>query len=195
MEDSIEVTIRINLLATRELRTLRRKRRTIIAGVAALGLTVIVLAAANVIQLRRQAALDAELAGQQRLIDGLRRETRVVKALEERIQRQRQRNSAVESWLQRGSRYPRVLRGLSAAAPERLWLTRYSESRDTTVLEGRATDDESIARFVRSLSTVFKERRLVEAGNGPGDQELRRFVIHAGNEAPPDSVPDAQPRG
>ena len=194
-EDSVDVTIRINLVATRELRALRRKRRTIVAGVAILCLAAVTLAAGNVIQLRRQAALEAELAEQKKLIAGLRRETRAVKMVEERIQRQRRRNQAVESWLQHGARYPRILRGLSAAAPERLWLTRYAESQGTTILEGRATDDESIARFLRSLSPVFEDRRLVEAGRVPGDEGLRRFVIHAGDGAAPDSVPSRSPRG
>ena len=192
------MTIRINLLATRELRALRRKRRTIIAGAAALCLAAVTLAAGNVLQLRRQAALEAELAEQRTLVAGLRRETGAVKAVEERIQRQRQRNQAVESRLQRGGRYPRILRGLASAAPERLWLTRYADSRDTAILEGRATDDESIARFLRDLAAVFEVRQLVEAGKVQGDQDLRRFVIHAGKGAPgapPDSVPSGRPRG
>ena len=106
-EDSVDVTIRINLLATRELRALRRKRRTIIAGAAALCLAAVTLAAGNVLQLRRQTALEAELAEQRTLVAGLRRETGAVKAVEERIQQQRQRNQAVESRLQRGGSIPR----------------------------------------------------------------------------------------
>ena len=181
--------IRINLLQTRETRALRRKRRTVMAGVAALCIAGIALAAVNISQLRRQGALGSGLAERRRVAAGLRLETAAVKELEERVRLQRQKNHAVEAWLQRRTRHPRVLRGLSAAAPERLWLTRYAESQGTTILEGRATDDESIARFLRGLSRVFESRQLVDAGTADGQDGLRRFVIHAGPGPPPSPVP------
>ena len=186
--------IRINLLPTREIRALRRKRRTLMAGIATLCLAVSALAAINVSQLRRQTGLESELADRRRAAARLRLETGAVKELEERIQRQRRTNHAVRAWLQRRTQYPGVLRGLSGAAPERLWLTRYAESQGTTILEGRATDDESIARFLRSLSQVFNSRQLVEAGKVAGEHGFRRFVIHAGNDPPPNSVPPEKQR-
>ena len=186
--------IRINLLPTREIRALRRKRRTLMAGIAALCLAASALAAINVSQLRRQTVLESELADRRRAAARLRLETGAVKELEERIQRQRRTNHAVRAWLQRRTQYPGVLRGLSGAAPERLWLTRYAESQGTTILEGRATDDESIARFLRSLSQVFNSRQLVEAGKVAGEHGFRRFVIHAGNDPPPNSVPPEKQR-
>ena len=181
--------IRINLLQTRETRALRRKRRTVMAGVAALCIAGIALAAVNISQLRRQGALGSDLAGRRRVAAGLRLDTAAVKELEERVRLQRQKNHAVEAWLQRRTVHPRVLRGLSSAAPERLWLTRYAESQGTTILEGRATDDESIARFLRGLSRVFESRQLVDAGTADGQDGLRRFVIHAGAGPPPKPVP------
>ena len=186
--------IRINLLPTREIRALRRKRRTLMACVAALCLAGSALAAVNVLQLRRQAALESELADRGRAAARLRLKTGAVKELEERIQRQRRKNHAVKAWLQRRAHYPRVLRGLSGAAPDRLWLTRYAESQGTTILEGLATDDESIARFLHSLSRVFNSRQLVEAGKVAGEHGFRRFVIHAGNGPPPNSVPPEEQR-
>ena len=186
--------IRINLLPTREIRALRRKRRTLMAGIAALCLAVSALAAVNVSQLRRQAGLESELADQRRAAARLRLKTGAVKELEERIQRQRRTNHAVQAWLQRRTQYPGVLRGLSGTAPERLWLTRYAESQGTTILQGRATDDESIARFLRSLSQVFNSRQLVEAGKVAGEHSFRRFVIHAGNGPPANAVPPEKQR-
>ena len=181
--------IRINLLQTRETRALRRKRRSVMTGVAALCLAGIALVAVNISQARRQGALDSDLAEKRRVAAKLRLETAAVKELEERVRLQRQQNHAVKAWLQRRTRHPRVLRGLSAVAPERLWLTRYAESQGTTILEGRATDDESIARFLRSLSRVFESRRLVDAGSANGQESLRRFVIHAEPGPPPNPVP------
>ncbi len=190
----IPVMIRINLLPTREIRALRRKRRTLMAGIAALCLAVSALAAVNISQLRRQAGLESELADRRRAAARLRLKAGAVKGLEERIQRQRRKNHAVKAWLQRRTPYPRVLRSLSGAAPDRLWLTRYAESQGTTILEGHATDDESIAQFLRSLSRVFNSRQLVEAGKVAGEHGLRRFVIHAGNDPAPNSVPPEQHR-
>lgn len=192
---AVPAMIRINLLPTREIRAARRKRRTVIAGAAALCFAAGALAAVNISQLRRQTALDSELTERRQIAAGLRLDTKAVKELEGRIRRQRQRNQAVEAWLQRRAHHSRVLRGLSTAAPERLWLTRYAESGDKTILEGRATDDDSITRFLRQLVPVFRDPRLVEAGQADDDNGLRRFVIHAGNRTPPVSVPAEEPEG
>ena len=193
--DAVPAMIRINLLPTREIRAAQRKRRTVIAGAAVLCFAVGALAAFNISQMRRQAALDSELTERRRLVAGLRSDTKAVKELGGRNRRQRQRNQAVEAWLQRRARYSRVLRGLSAAAPERLWLTRYAESDGKAILEGRAADDDSITRFLRRLLPVVKDPRLVEAGQAGDDNGLRRFVIHAGTGAPPGPIPPEGPEG
>ncbi len=192
---AVPAMIRINLLPTREIHAARRKRRSVIAGAAVLCFTAGALAAVNISQLRRQKALDSELTERRQIAAGLRLETKAVKELEERIRRQRQRNHAVETWLQGRARHSPVLWGLSTAAPERLWLTRYAEADGKAILEGRAADDDSITRFLRQLVPVFRDPRLVEAGQAGGDNGLRRFVIHAGNRAPPVSVPAEEPEG
>lgn len=186
---AVPATIRINLLPTRDIQAARRKRRAVIAGAAVLCFAAGVLAAVNISQLRRQKALDSELTERRQIAAGLRLETRAVKDLEARIRRQRQRNHAVETWLQGRARHSPLLRALSAAAPERLWLTRYAESNGKTILEGRAVDNESITRFLRRLIPVFSDPRLVEAGQAGGDNSLRRFVIRAGTSASPVAVP------
>lgn len=180
--------IRINLLPTREIRALRRRRRTIVGGSAALCVVVGVLAAVHVSQLRRGSALEAELAEGRRVAGELRLRAGEVEELEEGIRRQREKNRAVREWLERRAQHPRILRALSAAAPDRLWLTRYAESRGAAALEGRATDDESIARFLRNLSGAFHTRELMEVGKAEGEHGFRRFVIRAANE-PPDTAP------
>lgn len=180
--------VRINLLPTREIRALRRRRRTIVVGSAALCVVVGVLAAVNLSQLRRGSALEAELAEGRRVAGELRLRTGEVDELEEGIRRQREKNRAVREWLERRAQHSRILRGLSAAAPDRLWLTRYAESRGAASLEGRATDDESIARFLRNLSDAFHTRDLMEVGKAEGEHGFRRFVIRAVDE-PPDTEP------
>ena len=184
--------IRINLLPTREIRALRRKRRAVVAGAAALLVVAGALAAVNLRQWRRADALERDLAALRQRVAAMRVETRAVKALEERVARERRRNRAVAAWLGSRGEHSRVLRGLSAAAPDRLWLMRYAESPDGTVLEGRSADDESIARFLRGLAGTFKRRDLMEVGKADGEPAgrdgLRRFVIHARQRPAPDSA-------
>ncbi len=173
--------IRVNLLDSTETRGLQRRRRALAAGVATLLLAAGALAAVNISQVRRRAALESHLTERQRTVDGLRAETEAVGELKERIRRQRERNQAVDAWLRRRGRHARTLRGLSETAPDRLWLTRYVESRGTTTLEGRAAGNEPIAQFLRRVSRVLKNARLVEVGTEPG---FRRFVIQ-GEGGPP----------
>ena len=173
--------IRVNLLPTREVRAFRRKRRAVMAGAAALLLVAVALAAGNLRQWRQADALESELAALRQRVAAMREGAKDVKALEETVRRERRRSRAVAAWLERPAEHPRVLRGLSAAAPERLWLTRYAESADATVLEGRAADDESIALFLRGLSGTFETRDLMEAGKAAEGGEQRRFVIHGRN--------------
>ncbi len=179
--------IRVNLLPTRETRALRRKRRALVSGAAALLLTAAALAAGNFSQHRRGAALESDLAALRRRVAAMRVAVRDVKALDETVRRARLKNRAVTAWLDRRAEHPRVLRGLATAAPEKLWLTRYAESQGATVLEGQATDDESIARFLRGLSGTFEATALVEAGKAGEGEGRRRFVVHGRNGPPPEA--------
>ncbi len=181
--------IRVNLLPTREIRALRRKRRALVSGAAALLLAAGALAAGNLSQHRRGSALESDLAALRRTVAAMRLAAKDVKALDETVRRARLKNRAVTVWLDRRSEHPRVLRGLAAAAPEKLWLTRYAESEDATILEGEAMDDESIARFLRGLSGTFATRNIVEAGKAAEGEGLRRFVVHGRNGLPPNVTP------
>ena len=188
--------IRINLLPTREIRAFRRKRREVMAGAAVLLLVAGALAAGNFRQWRRADALERDLAALRQRAAAMRVETKAVKALEETVERERLRNRAVAAWLGSRDEQSRVLRGLSSAAPEKLWLTRYAESSDGTVLEGRSIDDESIARFLRGLSGTFETTALMEAGKAEGEGGgRRRFVIHAPPPRHPGLDPGSRGRG
>ncbi len=189
------MTIRINLLPRREILEQGRKRRALMAGAATLCLAVGTLAAVNLSQHRRGTALESDLAERRRVTGELRLRAGTVKELEETIRRQRERNHAVDTWLRRGARHARVLRGLSDTAPKRLWLTRYTESGGVTTLEGGATGNEPIARFLRRLSPVVNDPRLVEAGAADGEEGVRRFVIKGGNGPRPNPVAPEEPPG
>ena len=187
-EDAMHM-IRVNLLPTREIRALRRKRRALVSGAAVLLLTAAALAAGNISQHRRGNALESDLAVLRQKVAAMRVAAKDVTALEEMVKQARLKNRAVTAWLERRAEHPRVLRGLATAAPEKLWLTRYAESEDATVLEGEAMDDESIARFLRGLSGTFETRNIVEAGQAAEGEGLRRFVVHGRNGLPPNAAP------
>ncbi len=183
---------RVNLLPTREARALRRKRRRVLALAASLLLTGSALGAANVAQCRHRSGLENDLAASRTSAAALRRDAKAAGALEKRIQEEEHRNEAVIGWLEGRTRPAKALRGLSAAAPATLWLTRYAESGGTTVLEGQAIDEASITRFLRDLPGDFAERQLVEAGKASGDQDFRRFVIRARTAPLPDPAPSGE---
>ncbi len=187
--DPMSASIRVNLLPTREIRELRRKRRVLLAGAAALLLAAGALAAGNLSQHRRGNALESDLAALRQKVAALRVRSRDVKILEETVKQARLKSRAVADWLERRAEHPRVLRGLSTAVPERLWLTRYAESGDATVLEGQAMDDDSIAGFLRALAGTFEARDLMEAGEATEGEGLRRFVVHGRNGLPPVPAP------
>ena len=183
------MTPRINLLPARERPARRRKRRRVFALAAAVLLTGTALGALNVAQYRHRSALEADLAASRTTAAALRRDAKAAGALEERIREQRRKNAAVAGWLEGRAQPAKALRGLSAAAPATLWLTRYAESDGAIVLEGQATDEASITRFLRNLPGGFAERQLVEAGKASGDQDFRRFVIRARATPLPDTAP------
>ncbi len=175
----------INLLSTREQRALRRKRRRVLALAASLCLTGTALGVVNVAQCRHRSGMEADLSALRAESASLRQAAKTAAALEKDIEQQRRRNAAIIGWIEARARPAKALRGLAGAAPETLWLTRYAESDDVTVLEGQATQDASITRFLRNLPGDFVERQLVEAGKAPGDIGFRHFVIHARTTAPP----------
>lgn len=169
---------RINLLPTREGKALRRKHRRILALIAALLVTGTALGTVNIAQCRHRSGLASDLEASRATATALRRDAKAAGALEARIQEQRRKNAAVIQWLENRAEPEKALRGLAAAAPATLWLTRYAESDGATVLEGQATEDVSITRFLRALPGDFAERQLVEAGKAPEDNGFS-FVIRA----------------
>lgn len=75
-----------------------------------------------------------------------------------------------------------VLRDLSKATPDRLWLIELAESGGATTLNGQAVDNQTIADFLRALasSRYFPAVDLAEATQDEGaGTKLKKFLIRA----------------
>jgi Tfp pilus assembly protein PilN len=101
----------------------------------------------------------------------------------------------------------RVLHDLSIATPENLWLLDFNEGNANATLTGMALDNETIARFMRQLSSsnYFVAVDLVEtsrrAPTGPADAgtplSFTRFIVKAtidyfGRDGVKPAVPEAK---
>ncbi len=83
----------------------------------------------------------------------------------------------------------RVLRDLSLATPDNLWLLDFNEGNGNATLTGMALDNETIARFMRQLSAsqYFVGVDLVETsrrdgstdGTSGGPESFTRFIVKA----------------
>lgn len=76
-----------------------------------------------------------------------------------------------------------VMRDLSGATPDRLWLIEVNETGGAATITGRAVDNQTIADFLRRLSAspYFRTVDLVETAEdaAPGGVKLRKFIVRA----------------
>lgn len=77
----------------------------------------------------------------------------------------------LESIGRRSAQHALVLRSVAEALPRTVWLTRFSMTRDTVLLEGRAKDPTRIAEFLRELGSGahLKDNQLTEVHQSGAD--------------------------
>ncbi len=81
-----------------------------------------------------------------------------------------------------------LLDELSAALPEKLWLTKFSEKGGQINLAGVADSENTVAAFMRNLdsSPYYKNIELsVTEQTKAGDQKMQKFTLKCSVEAPP----------
>ncbi len=74
----------------------------------------------------------------------------------------------------------RILADLSAATPDKLWLTEFADSSGTLKLTGVGVDEQTVADFLRRLATLpfFRSVDLDETSQVDQDgAKLKKFVI------------------
>jgi type IV pilus assembly protein PilN len=175
--------IRLNLLPVRELNAeTSRRRELIIAGIS-LAATTLLLLAAYVHQSVQLSNLSTELPTLRKEIEVLNSKIKQLGDLEAKIKELRSKHKVIEDLRAQKIGPALVMDSLAAAIPSSLWLTEIKQSGAGLVLNGLATDHQSVAEFIRSLSRSgnFKEVELVETTQA--DEKTgpyKKFSIQSG---------------
>lgn len=182
--------IRINLLPAKEAELGAGRRQRMFVAVLALTIAVLLMVVPFLIQGRRLALLDLDIEEVQ---DTIRRNDEQVKEVRnlDRLKIDLEAKLRIINDLNDKRVGPaRMLIDLGVAVPENLWLVDLTEGAGIATMTGMGLDNETIARFMRQLSSsgYFHGVDLVEtssskirvaAGGGTAEANLTRFIIKA----------------
>ncbi|MEX0803942.1 MAG: PilN domain-containing protein [Candidatus Binatia bacterium] len=175
--------IRINLLPVREINAESSRRRELTVAGVSLAATVLLLLGAYLYQSSQLSKLTNELAAMRKDIEVLNGKIKEVGNLENKIKEFRSKHKVIEDLSNQKIGPVRVMDSLAAAIPSTLWLTELKQSGGNLLINGLATDNQSVAEFVRSLSRSahFKNVELIESTQtdektGP----FKKFSIQSG---------------
>ena len=156
--------IRINLLPVRELEAESVRRRELTIGGAILGAALLVMGGIYFLQWHEHSRLENELTDLRGEIQALNVKVKEVGELQNKIKDLRGKNKIFEDLSKKRVGPVRVLESLSLATPTSLWLTELRENGGNVVINGLATDNQTIAEFMRALanSKYFNNVDLVE---------------------------------
>jgi type IV pilus assembly protein PilN len=185
--------IRINLLPFKQLQAEVSRRRQLTIGSVALGSVLLLLLGAYLYQSHRLSSLEEELAGLRTELQVLNTKVKEVADLQVKIKEARGKQKIIDGLKQKKTGPVLVMASLSRATPTSLWLTDLREAGGNVTMNGLATDNESIADFMRSLdqSKFFTNVELVESTQGAGtSSSLKKFSVKAKVlYQPPDTPP------
>lgn len=171
--------IRINLLPVKEIKAEVSRRRELTLGGLCLGLSLITIAGMYIVQYSRISALENELEGLRAELATLNVKAKGVADLEAKIKEVKSKHQVIEDIDRKKAGPVRVMQSLSAATPVALWLTQFKETAGNLTITGVATDNQTIAEFLKALSThsYFKETELVETTQTDQAAAPKRFSI------------------
>jgi type IV pilus assembly protein PilN len=156
--------IRINLLPVKEIKAEVSRRRELTLGALCLGLTLVSVVGLYIVQYSRISALQNELESLRTELATLNVKAKGVADLENRIKEVKSKHQVIEDIDRKKSGPVRVMQSLSAATPVALWLTQFKETGGNLTITGVATDNQTIAEFLKALSSHahFKDTELFE---------------------------------
>jgi len=172
--------IRINLLPVKEIKAEVGRRREITVGVLCLGAILAVVLGLYVVQFGRVSALERELEALRGELTTLTKQAKGVTELEVKIKEVKGKHQVIEEINKKKSGPVRVMQSLSSATPPTLWLTQFKEIAGSLTITGVASDNQTIAEFLKSLSThpYFRSTELVETTQtDQAELPPRRFLI------------------
>lgn len=171
--------IRINLVPFGEVRSPGRKRLHRFVEVAAVAATALVLLAFTWREWNTEAGLEDRLAGMRSAVAN--ENTR--QALEQNLAALKRDLSMLKTITARNRSHESIVRGISQALPNAVWLTRFELTEQTLILEGRAKHHRLITRFLHELESQphFVETQLVEVRQPKqlSDETSTRFATRS----------------
>ena len=174
--------IRINLLPVKEITAeVGRRQELLIAGLS-LVLTVGLAVGLYLIQSYRLYSLRTEADGLKKEVETLNVQLKEVGDLQQAVKALEQKIKVIDDLNKKKVGPVKVMESLSLATPPRLWLTDFKESGGNLTISGLAVDNQTVADFLKSLSTFayFGNVDLVETTQVEQDGvALKKFSIRA----------------
>lgn len=187
--------IRINLLPVREIQAeFGRRQELIIAGLS-VGLAIALIAGLYLFQSSRLSSLEKEITDLRKEVEALNVQAKGMGELQKKIGELKDKLRVIEDLNKKKTGPVRVMESFSAATPSRLWVTLFKETGGALTIDGLATDNQTIADFLKALSSsvYFNNVDLVETTQI--EQEgvpLKKFSIKSNlvYQPPPPSAPE-----
>lgn len=175
--------IRLNLLPVRELNAESDRRRDLIVAGASLAATTLILLGIYLYQSAQLSSLATELPAIRKEVDVLNGKVKELGSLEAKIKELRSKHKVIDDLRGQKSGPTMVMDSLAAAIPSSLWLIELKQSGGSLIINGLATDNQSVAEFIKSLSRSghFKDVELVETTQAdPKTGPYKKFSIQSG---------------
>lgn len=183
--------IRVNLLPVKERAAENLRRQQLTVGGAVLGIALLTLGGIYYLQYREFGRLENELTDLRHDILALNIKVKEVGDLQNKIKDLRSKNKIFEDLSKKRIGPVRVLESISTATPTSLWLTELKEAGGNITLNGLATDNQTIADFMRALanSKYFTNVDLIEVvQERSAGTPLKKFSIKTAVQYQPAEV-------
>ncbi len=174
--------IRINLLPVKEITAEVGRRQELVIGGLSLGLTVAIAVGLYMFQSYRLFSLGSEASALKKEIEALNVQLKEVGDLQQKVKALEQKIKVIDDLTKKKVGPVKIMESLSLATPSRLWLTEFKESGGNLTLTGLAVDNQTVADFLKSLSTsaYFANVDLVETTQLEQDGiPLKKFSIRS----------------
>ena len=192
--------IRINLLPVRELTAeVGRRQELLVAGLS-LTLTVALVVGLYLFQSFRLYGLSTEAGSLKKEIEVLNVQLKEVGDLQQKVKALEEKIKVIDDLTKKKVGPVKIMESLSLATPPRLWLTEFRESGGNLTISGLAVDNQTVADFLKSLSTFvyFANVDLVETTQEEKEGiPLKKFSIRSQllYQPPPPAPAPAQKAG
>ena len=186
--------IRINLLPVKELTAEVGRRQDLLLAGLSLCLTIALAVGLYLFQSFRLYGLRTEADGLKKEVETLNVQLKEVGDLQQIVKALEQKIKVIDDLTKKKVGPVKVMESLSLATPSRLWLTEFKESGGNLTIIGFAIDNQTVADFLKSLSTFayFSNVDLVETTQVDQDGiPLKKFSIRSQVFYQPPSPPPA----